>query len=238
VFIGPAAAEPSDYIFSPLVEKGEREIDSKAGIAEDRDGNSYWSASVGVEYGFTAWWAAEATINFGRDLGESTEIHSLEWENRFQLLGGDDDGYVVGALFELSREKEADEGWEIRYGPLLQRTFGSLQTNLNLLFERHLRSEEPSHTEFGYQYQLRWLRGGDLDFGIQGFGELGRWDDWEPHSEQSHIVGPAVFARLGSPEHGGDDEDDEAPEIEVGLLFGLTDGSPQTTLRFQAMVPF
>jgi hypothetical protein len=226
----PAKAEPSDYIFSPEVEKGEREIDSKAGLAHDRDGHSYWSASVGVEYGFTRWWAAEVTINFGRDLGQSSDVHSLEWENRFQLTHDDDADHVLGFLFELAKEKESDEGWEVRYGPLLQQSFGRLQANLNLLLERHLDAEEESHTEFAYQYQLRWRHGGGVDWGVQGFGELGRWDDWAPAKEQSHIAGPAVFARLG--------DDDDDPEVEAGLLLGLTNGSPRTTLRLQAMVPF
>lgn len=226
----PVRADPADYIFSPVVEKGEREIDSKAGIARDRDGRSSWGGKLGVEYGFTSWWASEATLNFGREFGDSTKLHSIEWENRFQFTETGARPYEIGLLFEVEREQDRDEGYELRYGPLLQRHWGALQANVNLLFERRLRAEESSRTEFGYQWQLRWHRDAGLDWGAQGFGALGRWDDWASRSEQSHILGPAVFARLG------DDEDD--PEVEAGLLFGTGGAAPEATLRLQAMVPF
>ncbi len=105
-----AHANPADYIFSPVVEQGEREIDSKAGIARDRDGRSFWGGKLGVEYGFTAWWAAEATVNFGREPGESTRVQSLEWENRFQLTESGRHPWEIGLLFEVERERESSDG--------------------------------------------------------------------------------------------------------------------------------
>jgi hypothetical protein len=245
-----AEGDPAEYIFSPEVEKGEREIDSKAGIAWDRDGRSFWGGKLGVEYGFTSWWSSEATVNFGRELGESAELLSLEWENRFQLLKGEAHPYVIGALLEVEREHDRDDGYELRYGPLLQYAWGPLQANLNLLFERRLRAEgEQTPTEFVYQWQWRWRSGTPLDWGMQGFGALGRWDRWAPRSEQSHILGPALFARLGEPvahrgvDDDGDDDDEgggygELPEFEAGLLFGTGGEAPRVTLRLQAMIPF
>ncbi len=226
-----AHADPADYIFSPVVEHGEREIDSKAGIAQDRHGRSFWGGKLGVEYGFTPWWSSEATVNFGRELGESTRVHSLEWENRFQFTDTGEQPYEIGLLIEVERERESSEGYELRYGPLLQANWGAVQGNLNLLFERRLHADEGgTPTEFGYQWQVRVHGDSAVDWGAQGFGHLGRWDHWAPRSQQSHILGPAVFARLG--------DDDEDPEVEAGLLFGTGGAAPRATLRLQAMVPF
>lgn len=232
VACGAAAhADPADYIFSPVVEKGEREIDSKAGIARDRDGRSFWGGKLGVEYGFTSWWAAEATVNFGRELGESTRVLSLEWENRFQLTESGKHPWEIGLLFEVERERESSEGYELRYGPLLQRQWGALRGNLNLLFERRVGADEPQEpTEFGYQWQLRHHAGGRIDWGAQGFGKLGRWDHWAPRREQSHILGPALFVKLG--------DDDDDGEFEAGLLAGTGGAAPKLTLRLQALIPF
>lgn len=233
-FAGTAAAEaanPAAYIFSPQVEAGMREIDSKAGLARDRQGRSYWAASLGLEYGFTDWWAAEATLNFGRAVGEQSAVDSLEWENRFQLTPNDGGPWVIGLLFEVERARERGEGWELRYGPLLQRRWGEQQLNLNLLFERRLRAEAAqAPTRFGYQWQWRGQREAAFDIGLQGFGDLGRWDHWASRRGQSHILGPTLFLQLG------DDEDD--PAVEIGLLLGTGGASPKQTLRLQAMVPF
>ena len=237
-----AEGDPAEYVFSPEVEQGEREIDSKAGIAWDRDGRSSWGGKLGVEYGLTAWWASEATVNFGRPLGESTELLSLEWENRFQLLKSDVHPYVIGALLEVEREHDRDEGYELRYGPLLQSAWGPLQANLNLLFERRLRAKgEQTPTEMGYQWQWRWRRDASFDWGMQGFGALGRWDGWAPSAQQAHVLGPVLFARsFAAAAHGsGDDEGyGELPEFEAGLLFGTGGEAPRVTLRLQAMIPF
>lgn len=244
-----AEGDPAEYLFSPEVEQGEREIDSKAGIAWDRNGRSFWGGKLGVEYGFTAWWASEATVNFGRPLGESTELLSLEWENRFELLGGDAHPYVVGALLEVERERDRDDGYELRYGPLLQYSRGPLQLNLNLLFERRLGArDDTAPVEMGYQWQWRWHGDAAFDWGLQGFGALGRWDDWAPGSQQSHVLGPVLFAALGEPDvqlgRADDDGNDRAAgygeltEFEAGLLFGTGGAAPRVTLRLQAMIPF
>lgn len=226
-----ARADPADYIFSPVVEQGEREIDSKAGIARGRDGRSEWGGKLGVEYGFTAWWASEATVNFGREAGERTRVLSLEWENRLQFTETGAQPWEIGLLVELERERESADGYELRAGPLLQGHWGALQANLNLLFERRLHADAgQTATEFGYQWQLRWHRDSGFDIGAQGFGALGRWDRWAPREEQSHILGPAVFARLG-------DDDDDA-QVEAGLLFGTGGGAPRQTLRLQAIIAF
>lgn len=229
VCCGSVWADPAEYIFSPVVEKGEREIDSKAGIARDRDGRSFWGGKLGVEYGFTSWWAAEATVNFGRELGESTRLLSLEWENRFQFTETGKHPYEIGLLAEVERERESSDGYELRVGPMLQYRRGAVQGNLNLLFERRLGADAPqSPTEFGYQWQVRVHRGSGLDWGAQGFGSLGRWDDWAPRDAQSHILGPAMFLELG----------DDDGEFEAGLLLGTGGEAPKLTLRLQAMIPF
>ena len=52
----PAAAGPSDYVVTPIVEEGEREIDFKAGTRKLRDGTRESAWSIGLGYGATSWW--------------------------------------------------------------------------------------------------------------------------------------------------------------------------------------
>lgn len=228
-----AQGEPEAYVFSPVVEQGELEIDSKAGIARDRDGRSYWGASVGLSYGVTSWWAAEFTAKWRRDVGEHAGYDAWEWENRFQLL--ESGPYVLGFLAELERPDDSSEGWEFNYGPLFQAepTLGGvpLRINFNTLFQRRWQADEPAPITLQLQWQLRTLHGEDaIDVGLQGFDHLGPWDDWAPKSRQSHVLGPALFGTL---ELGGSDI-----RWEIAALFGTGGGAPKTTLRTQAEIEF
>ncbi|RZU02080.1 hypothetical protein [Rivibacter subsaxonicus] len=232
-----AAAEmqPEAYVFSPIVEQGELEMDNKAGISRDREGHSAWGASVGMSYGLTSWWAAELTAKWRRNVGESAGYDAWEWENRFQFTPTGRYAFELGFLLEIERPREHAEGWELNFGPLFQTeaTLAGmpLQFNFNALFERSWRADEPEPTELQLQWQLRTRRGGEaLDVGLQGFDHFGPWDDWSPRSKQSHVLGPALFGKL---EAAGTEM-----RWELGLLFGTGGAAPRTTLRTQLEIEF
>ena len=85
-------------------------------------------------------------------------------------------------MLEVQRERESLAGYQFRTGPLLQAHWGAVQANLNLMFERRVRAEASSATEFGYQWQLRAHRDAPLGWGVRGFGHPGRWDRWAPRA--------------------------------------------------------
>ncbi|WP_152543538.1 hypothetical protein [Methylibium sp. T29] len=101
-------------------------------------------------------------------------MHSLEWENRFQFTDTGEQPYEIGLLIEVERERESSEGYELRYGPLLQASWGAVQGNLNLLFERRLHADDGhTPTEFGYQWQVRVHSDSALDWGARASGTWG-----------------------------------------------------------------
>ena len=155
-----------------------------------------------------------------------------EWENRFQLTETGKYPVDVGFLLEIERPKDRSEGYEYRWGPLLQTDIGSdIQANLNLLIEKHIRASTAQAAELGYQWQVKYRWRPEFEFGAQGFGDVGPWNHWEPHSEQPHIAGPAIFGRFRVAQK-------QVIKYNAGLLFGLTDAAPRTTLRFQAEYEF
>jgi hypothetical protein len=137
----------------------------------------------------------------------------------------------VGFISEIEIPKNRDEGIELKLGPLFQTEFGKLQLNGNILFEKLFDAVEPSPTVMGYQWQAkyRWQR--SFEYGIQGFGEMGEWNHWESVPEQSHKIGPAVFGKMALSDH-------LAIKYNAAWLFGLTDGTPDNTLRGQAELEF
>src|SRR5436190_11030932 len=81
-----AFADPDEYIHTPNIEYGEREIDMKYGTekAKDSEGAGRTSAgSVGFGYGATQWWFTEAYVKYMKEPGDKTRFDAFEWENKF-----------------------------------------------------------------------------------------------------------------------------------------------------------
>ncbi len=232
-FVNTAAdAGPSDYVFTPLVEEGEREIDLKAGTSKFRDATRANQESLGLGYGATSWWFTELYAIWHKEPGERHGFDAWEWENKFQLTETGKYPVDVGFVLEIERPKNRSEGYELKWGPLLQTDFGrDLQGNLNLLLQKHVRAETAGKAELGYQWQLKYRWRPQFEYGVQGFGSLGPWNDWESSSAQSHVVGPAIFGRVRVAER-------QAIKYNAAWLFGIGSGSPRNTLRMQAEYEF
>jgi hypothetical protein len=173
--------------------RGDREIEFKAGTIDPRGADRSAGTFLGLEYGLRDNWSTRLGASYRREPGQGLRFDALEWQNKFRVLDVPDVPVQVGMLAELGISDDEDEGYRLRFGPLLQKDVGHVQVNFNLLFERHL-DEHPSHaTEMAYQVQAKYPLREGLEVGLQGFGELGEWDDWAPRSEQSHRFGPAIF---------------------------------------------
>jgi len=225
-----AHAGPDDYVALPTVEYGEREIELRIGTAGGEDGGPRASAaSIAFGYGVTPWWATEIYGKWHRD--GSTSFDAIEWENRFQLTEPGQYFVDLGLLMEIERPRDRAEGYELRIGPLLQKDVGPVQTNFNVLLERHYRSSEPEVTELGYQWQVKYRWRETFEFGAQGFGDVGKWNDWASAHAQEHIAGPAIFGKF---KLGGR----QAIKYDAAVLFKLSDAAPRQTLRAQIEYEF
>ena len=227
-----AWAGPSDYVFTPTVEEGEREVDFKAGSSKLRDGGRANKESIGFGYGANAWWFTEVYAIWHKNPGERHGFDAWEWENKFQLLETGKYPVELGFVLELERPQNRAEGYEVKWGPLLQTDFGTaLQANLNLLWQKSVRAVDAAPTSLAYQWQFKYRWRPELEYGVQGFGELGAWRHWSSWSEQSHQVGPAVFGRVRLAER-------QTIKYNAALLFGRGGAAPRNTLRVQAEYEF
>lgn len=224
-----AHADPDDYVHVPAVEYGERELELRLGTASPTDDSRQSGAALAFGYGITTWWATEIAAKWHRS--EATSFDELEWENRFQLTEPGQYFADFGLLVEIERPHDRAEGYELRIGPLIQKDFGPVQANFNVLFERHYHASAPEQTELGYEWQLRYAYRPAFDFGAQGFGSVGAWNDWSALRAQQHIAGPAIFGKLGL---GGR----QVLKYDAAVLFRLTDAAPATTLRGQLEYEF
>ena len=225
-------AGPASAVRTPIVEEGEREVEFKAGTARLRDGTRASEYSLGLGWGVNSFWFTELEGKWHKEPGERHGFDAWEWENRFQLTETGRYPVDVGFLLEIERPKDRSEGYEYKWGPLLQMDVGaSVQANLNLLIEKHVRAVEGGKAELGYEWQVKYRYRPEFEFGAQGFGDVGPWDHWEPASQQPHSAGPALFGkfRVGTT---------QVIKYNAGVLFGLTHGAPRNTFRLQTEYEF
>lgn len=227
-----SVAGPADYVYTPAVEYGEREVDFKFGTEKNRDGTTANATSLGFGWGVTPYWFTEVYAKWHKEPGETHGFDAWEWENKFQLTETGKYPIDIGLIVEIERPKDRSEGYELRWGPLLQTDItDTVQANFNVLFEKHYRAQEPSPAELGYQWQLKYRYRPEFEFGVQGFGEVGPWDHWERASEQTHKAGPAIFGKF----HLGPKQ---VIKYNAAVLFGLNNAAPRHTFRMQAEYEF
>jgi hypothetical protein len=226
--LGPlnAHAEPADYVYTPAVEYGEKEIDFKAGSARKGDDPRESASSLGFGYGAKEWWFTEIYLKYKRENNEGTKPDAFEWENKFQLTETGKYPVDVGFILEIERPRDHAEGWEVKWGPLFETDFGKVQLNANALFKRNYRAEGLGETQFLYQWQAKYRWMPEFEYGFQGFGEMGKWDQWAPTNERSHRVGPAVFGKLSL---GGR----QAIRYNAAWLLGASQAAPDHSVRLQ-----
>ena len=228
-----ANAGPADYVFTPTVEYGEREIDFKLGSAKQQDGVTRTDSSIGYGYGATEYWFFEIYLKQEQTGGSGLTL--AEWENKFQLTETGKYPVDLGFIAELEAPLSRSAPWEVKIGPLLQTEFGKLQLNGNLLFERAFGQADESGVPFvtnaAYQWQIKYRWQPEFEFGMQGFGEMGEWDDWSKQADQSHTLGPAIFGKLPL-------GDRRKIKYNAAWLIGNSDAAPDNTLRMQVEYEF
>ncbi len=231
IFSTLAHADANDYIRTATVEEGEREVDFKWGNQKNKDGTRERATSVGLGFGVNAWWFTEVYAKYKQAPNEPQGFDAWEWENKFQLLETGKYPVDLGFLLEIERPKDRTEGYEITYGPLIQKEWGRVQGNLNVLLQKHVKSAQPMDQSVMYQMQLKYRQAKAFEWGVQALGSVGRPSDTSVASERSYQFGPAIFGSIHL-------APTQSIKWNAALLHGTTTASPATTLRVQAEYEF
>jgi len=225
-------ADPNDYILTPTVTQGERELDFKFGVGSRGPRiDVARAAGLGFGYGVTNSWFTEATVQYVRENNTGTRWDGIEWENVLQLSEPGEWPVDVGVAAEVEKMHDPAEGWNVRLGPLLQKDFGRVRANLNLLLRHRYAGETQQRMRVDYQFQLKYLYREPFEFGLQGFSELRPWDGWASSDRQYLRVGPMVSGALPLGNARG-------LVYNAGLLFGAAGKSYDRTLRLQIEYEF
>ncbi|PHV06887.1 hypothetical protein CSQ96_12930 [Janthinobacterium sp. BJB412] len=221
-----AHADTGYYLVSVYDVEGQASLDYK-----------YWNAhyatrtvaapELGVGYGVTARWYTELYATWVKFNGEGARLSAQSWQNDYLLTQGQY-AFDLALHTKVERPRERANGYGLEWGPVLQTEIGRTQFNLNLFFQRDYRAVAGGPTELAYQWQVKHRWKSWLQFGLQGFGEVGKWNDWLPAERQSHRYGPAVF--------GGRDVGGRELRYEAAYLVGKN--SARTAKSFTMRVQY
>ena len=216
-----AWAGPAAKVYRPVVEFGETEIELRGGyIKDDGPANTTQAYVLDFGHGVTPWWFTEAVMELEKEPDGHFEVEEIEWENIFQLSEPGEYVLDYGLFAELKIPLASGLPYAVEIGPMFQKEFGRLVSNLNLLAERQFGDNAVRETEIAYRLQSRYRSGAAVDFGVQGFGE-----------ENAHLLGPAVFgqARLG---------ERNKFKWDAAVLAGLTEDAEDFRFRWQLEFEF
>jgi hypothetical protein len=183
---------------------------------------------LGFGYNVTERWYTELFASWIDSTMMKSYISSWNWQNDYLLTQGE---YPVDVALHAQLVRKHGGDMALEFGPALQTDIGRTQLNFNAFFDRPFRTALPQRTALKYQWQVRhrWMPG--LHVGLQGFGELGPWDDWLVNTQQSHRAGPALFGKV-------DLENGRAFNWQIAYLDGKVYGlrgymvTARTTLTF------
>ncbi|HEY8974971.1 MAG TPA: hypothetical protein VIN75_12175 [Burkholderiaceae bacterium] len=226
-----APADPADYVFTPYTDIGRWQLAYAVGSEHGRDGSRATQQVASIGGAPVARWYTSVYAAWAADDGGPFTLDEWTWVNHLQLTTPGSGPVDVGALCELSRPHDRDEGrLGVTCGPTLQMDTDDLQLNLNLSLGKHVGAAAPERPALGYQWQVKGLVAHGVEVGAQGFGSFGTWNDWAPASQQEHTLGPAVFLKTHA--FGG------PIRVDAAWLFGVGDGSPRHVVRMRVQHEF
>jgi hypothetical protein len=113
------------------------------------------------------------SVTYGEREGTHSFYDAIEWENKFQLTETGRYPVDAGFIMEFELPHDRSESNDFRFGPLFQTEFDQVQVNFNTLLTNTPRSVEENGTYLGYQWQVKYRWHQALEFGAQGFGDMG-----------------------------------------------------------------
>lgn len=216
-------------VYSPYVEKGIMEIESKNRFDFDsRPGNDgFRQHQLAVEYGFTSWWKAALYGELEKDGGSSYKYSATEIENIFQLTEVGEYWADVGAQVSYEFAHPSGSADKIEAFLLLAKNFNKFTTIANIGFEKEVGSYANKNPEGEIKWMAKYNYIPVLNPGVEYYGEFGEISSTESYNDQKHRLGPVLYGKLG-----------QGVKYELGMLFGISHAAEDYTLKLNLEYEF
>ena len=223
----PYDAHASKKVYSPIVEKGELEIEARGQYDTDERAakDNVQQHKYAVGYGVTDRWFTEIYGEFERTKNADNEdlnfkFTALSWENRLQLTEQGQFPVDVGLYLEYESSFENKHPDNLEAKLLLEKSLPNFTHTLNLTLEQNV-GRHPSKDlvgGFAWSSKYRWQKW--LQPGFEWHSNLGELGQNVAFSTQQHQLGPAFYGKIGHVKY------------DVGYLFGMSDAAPKGEIKW------
>lgn len=246
------------HIFSPRVQQGEWAVEAISGVQlglpraadhggteeDDGDGHDAGHAPVRAAHELSAhldvsdFWMAKAALGFERLSGGDYDVTYAALENVFRFTRWRPAAFDAAWFTSLSGGFN-DTPDAIEFGPVLQLETGPISWVFNPFLEKTFGDNREPGIALSYAWRASTEIAEKLSIGIEGYGAVEDLGNAPATNDQIHRIGPVLY--LGevhghqghaSGAHGGGAHA-HGPEWhgEIGVLFGLTDATPDAALK-------
>ncbi len=176
----------------------------------------------------------------------SLELSEIGAEVVWVLDPIEENDWGFGLVAEYGQPRDDDEASLLLVGPILQLDRRKWWSIINLYLVKHLGGSQPrdEKVDFAYATQFGYILNQDWQLALEAYGTVDRIGDTGSAGEEAQLFGDHNQHRLGPVLYytgglGGDSSDEESSvSIGVGLLVGMNNNTPDTTLKWSVEVDF
>ncbi|MCK7598605.1 hypothetical protein M0G74_15100 [Microbulbifer sp. CAU 1566] len=210
-----------DRVFDPYVEYQEKELEWRAvrtGDSDEEELDGFWQHHFSAGYGFSEHWFGEIYAIGEKAPGENFEIEAAELEAKWQLTEEGEHAADWGMLFELERIFPENQ-WEAAATVLVAKEWGRWTgtANVGVVYEW---GDETEGFQGEFRAQARYRYCAEFQPAIELYG-----------AEDLLGIGPVAVGNW----HLGEER---KLHWELGLILGITDESPDQSLRLRLEYEF
>lgn len=230
-FALPAHADHK--VYSPVVHEGEWELEARGHLDIDDDASLDGGQKQIYEIGYsvTDIWHTALFGEFEKEPEGSLKFDAIAWENIVELFTQEEAWLASGLYFEFEAKDEEGAADKIEAKLLLEKDLSGIRNTANVNFEKEVGNNADDDLEFGYAWRSRTEVAHDFKVGFEAFGELGEIKNFKSPDRQEHQIGPMLYGGIELTE-------DVELDYRLGVLFGLTDATPDETFVWQLELEF
>ncbi len=207
-----AAADPGYYIVTPYDQAGRVGAELRYWTVKSPNEEAVLWPELGVSYGINSRWTTRVLASWIGTGAADMALSSWNWQHVVMLTQGERP-YDLAVHAQLIRN--LGQGNALELGPVWQTDLGRLQLNTGVFWEY---DSSRRQTRLKGQWRGVYRVAPGWRVGLEGFSEVGKWNDWAPRERQSHRAGPALLATLW-------DQGADTVTLNAAFLFGKTYGS-------------